>query len=134
VQVEHRLVYTHPVLPPNVLEAPAGEEEDLDEDVEQEEDGADDVQVERALVYTHPVLPPNVLEAPAGEEEDLYEDVEQEEGGADDAQVEHGLVYTTVPRVQREEDQVRPDCSFAPTQLALCLRFALLKGDSCYAP
>jgi hypothetical protein len=38
-----------------------------------------------------------------------------------------------VPRVQREEDQVRPDCSFAPTQLALCLRFALLKGESCYA-
>ncbi len=35
-----------------------------------------------------------------------------------------------VPRVQREEDQVRPDCSSAPTQLALCLRFALLKGES----
>jgi hypothetical protein len=35
-----------------------------------------------------------------------------------------------VPRVQREEDQVRTDCSFAPTQLALCLRFALLKGES----
>jgi hypothetical protein len=73
VQVEHGLVYTHPVLPPNVLEDPAGEEEDLDEDVEQ--------------VYTHPVLSPNVLEAPAGKEEDLYEDVEQEEEGADDVQV-----------------------------------------------
>jgi hypothetical protein len=53
------MAYTHHVLPPNVLEAPAGE------DVEQEEDGADDVQVEHGLVYTHPVLPPNVLEAPA---------------------------------------------------------------------
>ena len=39
-------------------------------------------------------------------------------------------IKTPVPRVQREEDQVRPDCSFAPTQLALCLRFALLKGES----
>ncbi len=56
-----------------MLEAPAGEEEGLDEDVEQ--------------VYTHPVLSPNVLEAPAGEEEDLYEDVEQEEEMADDVQV-----------------------------------------------
>ena len=35
-----------------------------------------------------------------------------------------------VPQVQREEDQVRTDCSFAPTQLVLCLRFALLKGES----
>ncbi len=81
MQVEHGLVYTHPVLPPNGLEAPAGEEEDLYEDVEQEEDGADDVHVEHGLVYTHPVLPPNVLEAPAGKEEDLYEDVEQKEDG-----------------------------------------------------
>ena len=32
----------------------------------------------------------------------------------------------------KEETKVRPDCSFAPTQLALCLRFALLKGKSCY--
>jgi hypothetical protein len=39
-------------------------------------------------------------------------------------------LFTLVPRVQREEDQVRPDCSSAPTQLALCLRFALLKGES----
>ncbi len=46
MQVERGLVYTHPVLPPNVLEAPGGKEEDLDEDVEQEEDGTDDVQVE----------------------------------------------------------------------------------------
>ncbi len=75
-------------MPPNVLEAPVGEEEDLYEAVEQEEDGADDVQVEHGLVYTQPVLPPNVLEAPAGEEEDLYEDVEQEEEGADDVQVD----------------------------------------------
>jgi hypothetical protein len=42
--------------------------------------------------------------------------------------------FGDVPRVQREEDQVRPDCPFAPTQLALYLRFALLKGESCYAP
>ncbi len=40
------------------------------------------------------------------------------------------FLFPTVPRVQREEDQVRPDCSFAPTQLALCLRFAFLKGES----
>ena len=53
--VQHGLVYTHPVLPPNVLEAPAGKEEDLYEDVEQEEDGADDVQVEHGLVLL--VLP-----------------------------------------------------------------------------
>ena len=41
-----------------------------------------------------------------------------------------GHLVLTVPRVQREEDQVRLDCSSAPTQLALCLRFALLKGES----
>ncbi len=98
MQVEHGLVYTHPVLPPNVLEASAGEEEDLYEDVEEEEDEADDVQVEHGLVYTHPVLPPYVLEAPAGEEEDLYENVEQEEDGADDVQVEHGLVLLVLPQ------------------------------------
>ncbi len=39
MQVEHGLVYTHPVLPPNVLEAPDGKEEDLYENVEQEENG-----------------------------------------------------------------------------------------------
>ena len=38
-----------------MLEAPAGKEEDLYEDVEQEEDGADDVQVEHGLVLL--VLP-----------------------------------------------------------------------------
>jgi hypothetical protein len=86
-------------LPPNVLKAPAGEEEDLYEDVEQEEEGADDVQLpEHGLVSTHPVLSPNVLEAPAGEEEDLDEDVEQEEDGADDVQVEHGLVLLVLPQ------------------------------------
>ena len=39
-----------------------------------------------------------------------------------------------VPRVQREEDQVR---LVAPTQMALCLRPCLLptlKGESCYTP
>ncbi len=66
-----------------MLEAPAGEEEDLYEDVEEEEDGANDVQVEHGLVCTHPVLSPNVLEAPASEEEDLDEDVEQEEDRAE---------------------------------------------------
>jgi len=37
----------------------------------------------------------------------------------------------------KEKTKVRPDCSFAPTQLALCLRPCLLptlKGESCYAP
>ncbi len=43
---------------------------------------------------------------------------------ADNIQAARNMRF--VPRVQREEDQVRPDCSFAPTQLALCLRFALL--------
>jgi len=37
------------------------------------------------------------------------------------------LTLLVVPRVQREEDQVR---LVAPTQMALCLRFALLKGES----
>ena len=43
----------------------------------------------------------------------------------------------TVPRVQREEDQVRLAFGPAPTQMALCLRPCLLptlKGESCYAP
>ncbi len=93
---------THPVLPLNVLEATAGEEEDLYEDVDQEEDGADDVQVEHVLVYTHPVLPPNVLGTPAGEEEDLYEDVEEEEDGANDVQIEHGLVGIHSPCIASE--------------------------------
>ncbi len=42
-----------------------------------------------------------------------------------------------VPRVQREEDQVRLAFDPAPTQMALCLRPCLLptlKGESCYAP
>ncbi len=50
--------------------------------------------------------------------------------------IESGLKSLTmsVPRVQREEDQVR---LVAPTQMALCLRPCLLptlKGESCYAP
>ncbi len=34
----------------------------------------------------------------------------------------------------KEKTKVQPDCSFAPTQLALCLRLAYsdLKGESCY--
>jgi hypothetical protein len=35
----------------------------------------------------------------------------------------------SVPRAQKIEGQVRPDCSFAPTQRPCCLRFApVLKG------
>jgi hypothetical protein len=34
------------------------------------------------------------------------------------------LMKKAVPRVRWREDQVRPDCSFAPTQMALCLRLA----------
>ena len=56
----------------------------------------------------------------------------------DDLRFEYFLVFNSktdcVPRVQREEDQVR---LVAPTQMALCLRPCLLptlKGESCYAP
>ena len=47
------------------------------------------------------------------------------------------VTVLTVPRVQREEDQVRLAFDPAPTQMALCLRPCLLptlKGESCYAP
>jgi hypothetical protein len=41
---------------------------------------------------------------------------------------------TTVPRAQMKKTKVRPDYSSAPTQLALCLRFAsMYKAESCYA-
>jgi hypothetical protein len=39
-----------------------------------------------------------------------------------------------VPRARVKKTKARPDCSSAPTQLALCLRFAsMYKGESCYA-
>jgi hypothetical protein len=39
------------------------------------------------------------------------------------------VTVLTVPRAQKIEGQVRPDCSFAPTQRPCCLRFApVLKG------
>ncbi len=39
------------------------------------------------------------------------------------------LLELYVPRAQKIEGQVRPDCSFAPTQRPCCLRFApVLKG------
>ncbi len=48
-----------------------------------------------------------------------------------------GFSRLSVSRESGEEKtKVRPDYSFAPTQLALCLRLAYsdLKGESCYAP
>jgi hypothetical protein len=41
-----RCACTYPVLQSDVLEASAGDEEDLNDEVDEEHDGADDVEVE----------------------------------------------------------------------------------------
>ena len=56
LSLEKVCVSVYPVLPPDVLEAAAGDEEDLDDDVDEKEDGAEGVEEEDSLPLL--LLPP----------------------------------------------------------------------------